>query len=36
MIDYLFQQLWPVGVFFLLAATLWIVTAALARKSEDE
>jgi len=36
MIDYLFSQFVPVGVFFLAAATLWILTAALARKSNDE
>ena len=35
MIDFLFSQLAPVGVFFLIAAIVWLTTAALTRKHND-
>jgi len=35
MIDYLFSQFVPVGVFFLVAAGVWLATAALSRRNND-
>jgi len=36
MIDYLFSQFVPVGIFFLVAAGVWLATAALSRRQHDE
>src|SRR5699024_12294912 len=36
MIDYLFNQLAPVGVFFLVAAAVWLATAALSKRGSDQ
>lgn len=36
MIDYLFSQLAPVGVFFLIAAAVWLTTAALSKRGSDQ
>lgn len=35
MIEYLLNPLIPMGIFFIIAAAVWIIAAALARKDHD-